>query len=266
MARCNKFFSQFFIERTSAFTSKGSITIEASIVVSFFFFAAICLACLFEIMALQIHVKSAMHSVGKEMAMEAYVNPIFSTNKLEQKIAETVGEERLDKSMIVGGRNGIDCRGSKIYKGSTIMDLCACYQIEIPITMFRLPVIIREEIIRVKGWSGEEKSHAPDSENEIVYVTDYGVVYHKELSCTYLELSIQAVPLEGISELRNEAGGKYEACEFCGKNIENKKNVYITRQGKRYHSSLECSGLSRNIYAVLLSDVRGLGGCSKCGK
>lgn len=266
MTRHKKKFSHLHLERTSAFTSKASITVEASFAVSFFFMAVMCLVCLFEIMAIQVNVKSAMHSAGKELAMEAYVNPIFSPGRLEKKIIETVGGERLDKSLIVGGRYGIDCSRSKTYMGSTIVDLCAYYQLEIPVFVFRIPIIAREEIIRIKGWSGADASYVSSQEREMVYVTDHGVVYHQELACTYLELSIQAIPYEDIENHRNENGGKYYACEICGGKVNEQSNVYITKQGERYHCSLECRGIHRNIYAVPLSDVSGLGGCSKCVK
>lgn len=266
MARYYKFFSHSFKERTSAFTSKASITVEAAFSVSFFFIAIMCLVCLFEIMALQIHIKSALHSVAKEMAVEAYWNPMLFPSKVENEIIKTVGEDRLENSMIVGGSRGIDCTGSKMYSGTTIMDLCAYYQVEIPVLMFRIPIIAREEIIRVKGWSGREDGYGSTQKREMVYVTDHGMVYHRELSCTYLELSIKTVSRENISGTRNKNGGTYNPCEMCCEEIENQKNVYITDYGTRYHSSLECSGIDRNIYAVPLSDVSGLGGCSKCVK
>lgn len=264
MARYYKVFSHSFKERASAFTSKASITVEAAFSVSFFFLAIMCLVCLFEIMSLQIQVKSALHSVGKEMAVEAYWNPMLFSSKVENEIVKNVGADRLEHSLIVGGSNGIDCSGSKMYRGTTIMDLCAYYQIEIPVFVFRIPVIAREEIIRVKGWSGDDDSYVLAQNREMVYVTDHGTVYHKDISCTYLELSIKAVSIDSITELRNESGGIYSLCEVCGAELKSQKNVYITDYGTRYHISLECSSIDRNIYAVPLSDVSGMGGCSKC--
>ena len=53
-------------------------------------------------------------------------------------------------------------------------------------------------------------------EDETVYVTGTGLVYHKDYHCTYLDLSIRMVQGKEISELRNESGGRYYACEHCG--------------------------------------------------
>ena len=95
-------------------------------------------------------------------------------------------------------------------------------------------------------------------------MTDYGLVYHKSMNCSYLELSIQAVSASEIENLRNESGGKYHPCESCGEEAVTGGRVFITNYGNRYHTSLDCNKVKRNIYAVPLDEVYGLGGCSKC--
>ena len=106
-----------------------------------------------------------------------------------------------------------------------------------------------------KGGFGKE-------EDETVYVTETGLVYHKDYHCTYLDLSIRMVQGKEISGLRNESGGRYYACEHCGG--KGGGSAYITDYGDRYHSSLSCSSLKRTVYAVPLSEVIGKGACSKC--
>lgn len=256
-------FSHSLVERASAFTSRGSLTVEAAFSVCFFFLAMLCVSYLLEIMALQLTVRNALYSAGKEVAAEAFLNPIVSAQNLEEKMKHIIGEEQLNQSSIVGGSKGLDCSKSRQLGDTTIMELSVCYKVEIPILMFRIPILTKEETLRVKGWTGREKVGAGNPRDEVVYVTDYGIVYHKNLSCTYLELSLKAVKKERIAELRNENGGKYSACTRCG----GKGNiVYVTDHGERYHATLECGGLNRNIYAVKLADLYGIGGCSKCVK
>ena len=60
-------------ERISAFASRGSLTLEAAIVVPIFFFAMLCLAYLLEMMAIQTTVRNALYSAGREVAKEVYV-------------------------------------------------------------------------------------------------------------------------------------------------------------------------------------------------
>lgn len=246
-------------ERASGFTSRGSITVEATISVSIFFFAIIMITNLFEIIYLQTTVKSALCSVGKQMAAEAYYNPLVIGSQMEARMVETIGEETLENSMIAGGSQGLDCSRSRAYLTTTIMELVVDYKIELPILMFQVPILNQSESIRVKGWTGDESLGLGLGDYEIVYVTDYGMVYHSDISCTYLELSIHPVKSTNIPSA-------YTACEYCGEPSAGQKTVYITEYGNRYHRTLNCQGLKRNIHAVPKKDVYGRGGCSKCVK
>ena len=252
-------------ERASSFTSKGSITVEAAFVVCFFFLAAICLVNIMEVMSIQTSIKNALHAVGKEYAEESYLRPGIQTAEIERKIIQHIGEERLNRSLIANGSAGLDASESKRYWGTTIAEFKVKYQIKIPVALFRISMPWQEEMVRVKGWTGYE-FHLPEWEGEkIVYVTDYGVVYHSDRKCTYLDLSVRTVDRTEIENLRSEGGSKYKACGLCSLWTV-QSQVYITDYGERYHSSLDCSGLRRSVYAVPLSDVYGLGGCSKCVK
>ena len=253
-------------ERASAFTSRGSLTLEAALVVPIFFLAILCITYLFEMMAIQTAMRNALYSAGRQLAQNAYVSPIVSAKELEQQIIEDIGRERLGRSLIVGGAAGIDCGKSTSNWGTAEFDLSVCYDLEIPILMFRIPVISREETIKIKGWNGYAEGFSfPDAETK-VYITDYGLVYHKDMACTYLELSVREVKAEEVEDLRNQSGGKYYACSFCKHTPALGGKLYITDYGNRYHNSLECSRIKRNVYAVPLDEVFGLGGCSKCVK
>lgn len=253
-------------ERVSGFASQGSITVEATIAVSLFFFAMMTLASLFEIMYLQTTIKSALCSVGKQMAAESYFQPLVLSGQMEKRMVELIGEEVLENSYIVGGKDGIDCSRSRSYLTTTIMELQVDYQIELPFLMFRIPILSRSESIRIKGWSGKEGDGIDLGENEVVYMTEHGIVYHSDISCTHLELSIHPVSKEALEEYRNAGGEKYSACLFCKEPEILQKVVYVTEQGDRYHSTLDCIGLKRTVYTVLKKEIYGIGGCSKCVK
>lgn len=253
-------------ERTSAFTSKGSLTLEAAIVVPIFFFAMLCLAYLLEMMAIQTTVRNALYNAGKEAAKQAYAGAILTSGELEQQIVENIGIDRLGRSVVFQGVNGIDCGKTKCNWSTGVMDLSARYQVEIPILMFRITPITCEETLRVKGWTGYVSSASGDTKEDMVYVTETGMVYHKDSKCTYLDMSIRSVQMDHIEELRNQSGGKYYACEFCGDDKTDSRTRYITDYGTRYHTSLECRKIHRNIYAISIDEAYGLGGCSKCVK
>ena len=121
--------------------------------VPIFFFAVLSLVYLLEIMNVQTVMRSALHCAAKEIAEEAYVNPLVIRGKLEKHIVEHVGETWLDHSVISGGSDGIDCRKSMAWGSTGIMDLSLIYKVEVPILMFRIPAIVQEESMRVKGWN-----------------------------------------------------------------------------------------------------------------
>lgn len=261
------YFYKFFIKRASVFTSKtkkASITVEAAMAVPLFFFAVISLLYLMEIMAIQTSVRAGLQYAGKELAKEAYTVSTVIPWKLEEDIVNGIGAGRLDRSIVVGGSGGIHCQKSRMSAITGIGNLVAEYEVRLPIPMFGLsPVTYRQEM-KVKGWTGYEKSGFIEPDEQTVYVTETGLVYHKNYHCTYLDLSIHMVQSSQMNELRNEDGGKYYPCEHCTHGTQ--EGVYITDTGNRYHNSFACSGLKRTIYAVPVSEVAGKGACARCGK
>ena len=252
-------------ESASVSTSvKGSITVEAAMAVPVFFFAVLCLFYLMEIMSVQTAVRSGLQDVGKLLAEQGYDQQFLLPSKVESDVVSSIGAERLQRSIMEGGSGGIDCSQSHMSGRTGIAQLTAVYKIRIPVPIFAIPPVSYRESIKVKTWCGYEKAGLESDDSETVYVTETGVVYHKDYNCTHLKLSIHMASASEIEHMRNESGGKYHPCEHCG-NISS-GNVYITDYGDRYHSSLSCSGLKRTVYAIPLSEAVGKGACSKCGQ
>lgn len=118
----------------------------------------------------------------------------------------------------------------------------------------------------VKPWTGYNVADGKNrnEEDKIVYMTEYGSVYHKNRSCTHLSLSIQAIASDLVFTERNESGECYEPCEYC----EDKgfvTVVFITSHGNRYHTTAKCRGLKRSVKTLRLSEVEGISPCQKCG-
>lgn len=118
----------------------------------------------------------------------------------------------------------------------------------------------------VKPWTGYDVSNIKNrkEEDSVVYMTEYGSVYHKNRACTHLVLSIRAVGFADVKEKRNEDGEFYEACEYCGENGM-VTIAYITSYGNKYHTTTKCQGLKRTIKTIPLSEVKGVSPCQKCG-
>ena len=255
---------QVLSERTSLSASpKGSITVEAALAVPIFFLAVVSLLYLFEIIAVQTSVRAGLQYAGKNIAKEAYVDKILMPAEIERDVIEAIGEERLDRSIVLDGCGGIHCNDSRLSARTGIGILKASYDVRLPIPVFRGAPIKYQVTRKIKAWTGYEKEFFGAVDDKTVYVTETGLVYHTDYHCTHLDLSIHMISKENVSSERNESGGKYYPCEQCCS--EEGGLVYITDTGDRYHSALSCSGLKRTVYAVPLSEVIGKGACSRCG-
>lgn len=264
-----KFFSPSR-KRASPFASnkkeQGSITVEAALAIPIFFLAVICLIYIMEIMAIQTSVKCATHYACKKAAKEVVAAPVLLPGKVTTDLVEAIGANRLDRSIVVGGSRGIHCHQSWVNPVTAVVQLEVSYQVKLPFPQFHIPVLSYKESMKMKGWTGYVKDTLGHDGEEIVYVTDTGTVYHRDCHCTHLDLSIQMVTGSQVLGLRNENQGRYKPCEKCIHGGSTAGVVYITNTGNRYHGSLSCSGLKRKIYAVPLSQVKGKGACSRCGR
>lgn len=268
--------SHTYAERASAFISfrnakkkkrrySAVITVEAAVAFPLFFFAAVCLVYMLEMMSVRTSVRAGMQAACHAYAEEAAVFPLAVPSKLEEKIINSVGAERLDRSIIFGGSSGIDAGGSWA-SAAGVLKLHVSYRMRIPITAFGGLMSSQEETMTAKGWTGYQDEWSLDEKEETVYVTENGIVYHKDYYCTYLDLSVHTVPGSSVGDLRNENHGKYYPCERCVRGAGPAAGVYITDQGDRYHNSASCSGLKRTVYAIPVSEAAGKGACSRCVK
>ena len=125
-----------------------------------------------------------------------------------------------------------------------------------------------QNTITVHAWTGAEEqndSEKGDTQEEMVYVTESGSVYHRKLGCRYLKVSLRQVSGSRISSMRNSYGEKYAACESCSRGQSPAGSVYVTSTGNRYHNQETCSGLKRTVKLVKLSQVGSMHACSSCG-
>lgn len=235
---------------------KGSITIEAAFAIPLFLFAALCLIWMIEIQSIKIGVKQAAYSAAKSAAEDTAVIPVLNTIKLKSDIIRLLGKERIERSIIVDGSEGISCWNSYLSSKTGEMNIHVKYEVRVPLPLFGNPSAKMEETFRIHGWTGYGKDKKTE-DSEIVYITEKQSVYHEDYHCSYLQLSIRFVPYEQLEEIRNENGGIYYACEKCVYG-DASTGVYITENGSKYHNSLGCSGLKRTIRAVKKTEVQGL--------
>lgn len=204
----------------------GSMTIEAALVLPLFLFAVMNLMSFIEIYRLQGNWNMTLHQTVKELAAVGGA-------------ADVTGED--------------EC-----------IDLIFPYKAEPFFSVVGFSDFVMFSRMRTRAWTGYDVESAnTDEEEELVYITEYGKVYHLTKSCSFLRLSIRAVNVNQVEKLRNADGSCFYICEECGDKCSN--IVFITSYGNRYHGTLQCRGLKRTIQEIPLSEVGDRTACKKCG-
>lgn len=246
---------------------KGSLTIEASLVLPVFLFAMFLALSLINLMRFHLNLQEAVHQETRKLAMSSFREWNASSGSVGGEILARLNGTMLNRAPVKGGAGGIDFSGSKL-SNREVIEITAAYEAKLPYDFFNIfdrrfcaRCFMHTFIGYEKGL--DERSVERKSE-EYVYVTETGTVYHKDRECTYLRLSIKEVDRSALKDLRNSSGHKYYACRSCGKAAGGK--VYITSDGTCYHSSLSCHGLKRTVNSIPLSQAKGRRPCSRCGK
>lgn len=251
------------------YSKKGSYTVEAAVV--FPFTAAFWVAVLFFFRVLQVEteVQEALFYAGRMAAVEAGTveNDTALLASAVVLFEAEVSQYPVVSRFVSGGNLGISLLDSKV--DEEILQLRAEYSLKLPFSFFGVSGLKIVQNSNNRKWNGkivETDGDGDGDEDDVwVYVTDYGSVYHRSESCSYLNPSIHTTTLGAISSLRNRSGGIYYACSGCNAGELSGGIVYYTNYGTNYHSSLSCSGLKRTTKKVRLSEVEGMRACSKCG-
>lgn len=211
--------------------------------------------------------------VNEELNQElkTILGTILDSSYIKIKLYEYLDVDEINESAVKNGINGIRTYLSSFMKDDRTIDIIVTYKINIPIPFFNLNTIDVLQRVRVRAFSGKYVNKK-DSEDvlpsDIVFITKYGTVYHKDNRCSHIKLNITPIPSEELIHARNENGGKYKACDLCLRNNNSIDGlvVYIAKSGDRYHIKLECSGLKRLIEQISFADVGTRTPCKRCYK
>ncbi|HJD31259.1 MAG TPA: hypothetical protein H9912_04865 [Candidatus Eisenbergiella stercorigallinarum] len=204
------------------------MTVEASLAVPIFLFFMVNVLSMLLFFHTFLSNLERLHQQGRQLSMMAYL--AGDSGLIRDEMVQLVFPERIQPPVPVIG-----------YPGTTIVSCCY-----------------------MRAWTGYdvERRAGEDGEETYVYITDNGTAYHRSRACTHLTLSIMLVGKEEAAGMRNASGGKYSPCEKCGG--EGSGIVYVTKEGDRYHSTIECSGLKRSVRCIPLSEAGGRTPCSRC--
>ena len=244
----------------------ASMTLEAAMILPLFLFFMMGILSVFDMVLLQSSVSAALFRAGREAAEYAwYYRYALGEGGESDLPAEAVSSgltmlwigSRVNELVQEEDPVGRTLAGPVTLIGSQVLD-----------RMVGIGEISLQSTYAGHAWTGYRLSETEDKtqeeEDEIVYVTDTGRVYHRSRACTYLQPSVRSVQGSLVSGERSLGGAVYHPCEYCRPSPAG--TVFITSYGNRYHSSSSCSAIHRNIREVPLKSVEGrMRPCSKCG-
>lgn len=253
------------------------MSIEAVVIIPIFVCFMVFIMFLFRVLQVQITMEKALRYTAETLAVTAYDTYDEEEKMAKGEAVDLVAAEllllsKLDEyncptSFIDGGKMGISLLSSE-FDGEDIK-LKASYDMTPMVNFFGRLTYHFVQCSVARKWIGDgEIGDASGDNNENddwVYITTNGTVYHLTRGCHYLDLSIREVAGSNVHNERNASGSKYTVCPMCKKNTW-KTFVYITDYGESYHSSLTCSGLKRTIMMIRKKEAinKGFGCCSKC--
>ncbi len=261
----------FELETPQCICQKGSLTVEASLLLPLLacFFAF--LLFFFRILQVQLTIQEALEDTGRALA-------VMSECELSEKETETpeyyaiakafltaklAGEEHVNR-YVTGGTFGITLLTSEWDRDDLVLEVN--YAMKFPVDLLGKRYFWMTQRASFRKWIGWHAINQVDAAQMTVYVTKNGEAFHRRISCPYLTLSIRTVKTSELEKLRNNSGERYQLCEICGEEGNNTGAVYITNYGTRYHKKISCSGLKRTIYQITFSEIGGRHACPKCWK
>lgn len=259
---------------------KGSLTVETALVLPVFLFALIAVIFIGEAVRFSANLSASLLDTAEKLSVYAHAGSAVGEGvsagamggkALSLTLGKSMAVSRLGKGYVEGspvekGVYGLSFLHSSVMGPDQMIDLNAVWRMK---PLFPFPgvkgfkIIDRARIRAFTGYDNTGKHDMPEEEEEIVFITPSGSVYHRSRSCSHLNINIIRTDRDGVGNLRNNSGGKYYPCEYCGGGESS--TLYVTDDGDRYHTKISCPGLKRTIRAVPISHAGGRRACLDCG-
>ncbi len=262
----------------------AGMTVEACLLLPLFLFFFVNMGCAIEMIRLHGNLQFSLWQLGSRMSLYGYVvhsgeepeegnqepgwwgdmaGMLLASTYIKARLIDLTGREYLDHSPLRKGAEGLELWESDIFGEEDEIDIVVTYTVSpwnslAGFFFFRMANRYSAHIWNGYGLPLEEESV------RVVYVTENASVYHEDRNCSYLQLSIRQIPWAEADRWKNSSGRAYEPCQKCGgENIS--MFCYVTDQGRRFHSMVDCPGLKRTVSAVALGQSGAVRPCSRCG-
>jgi len=248
----------------------ASLTAEAAIELPIFFLCIVIVLNYTAVFRTAGEFSNSLTQTAEEMAIVAYKDSYSDANQIIRgAISDTYAHAKVidtisDPSSV---KLASFINSSYMREGDRIR-LVLTYQPRAKFSLIPLPLTFFVQKAVIRGWTGRlgpgEAQADGSASGQKVYVTEYGTVYHTDPNCTHINLTIMQVSKSELKRARNLSGGKYKHCKYCGRGHGD--CYYIDPYGDRYHTSLDCPGLTRTVSEVDIHDCAGMTECADCKK
>ena len=255
-----------FISYMKNKTIRGSMTIEAAVLLPMLLFFFMHLASVMEMLRFHGKMETALWNVGNQMAV--YIDSFANENDVSTdtllswvlvngQIRTFLGKEYLENCPLVYGAAGLNYLLSDCLNQEECIDIQVTYQVAPQVSIF--PFLYRRMYSGYYGraWTGYDVS-GPKTGRKYVYVTPKGEVWHATWECSYLYHQVDEVS-------KSEVQNRYEVCEWC-KDQEQREVVYITSEGEKYHLLPDCRAIYKKVIALKWEEGMYYRACSRCVK
>ena len=245
---------------------KGSYTLEVAVVIPLMAAYLVTLLFFFSILEIQCKVDEALLYAGRKTAVESSV--VSSEEALllsaETYLLYALKDDKLVEKYIEHGCIGVQLWNSDF--GKEIIVLRADYVVKLPISLWGIGEIKLYSQNMFRKWTGDRllEENENYADENYVYVTTFGEVYHKDLNCRSIHLSIQSTSIESIFFLRGKNGQIYKECKRCNWENDEKERVYYTDYGEWYHKNIACSSIKRTVDKISIEEVGNRRPCNYC--
>lgn len=263
-----------YVGRISRFSSlgslRGSMTVEASIVLPLFLFFFLQIAGFIEMLRLHSNLEYGLWNTGKTLMLYGAVEEVaesipdvaVSYVYVKNALRKTLGTEYLDGSPLRYGSDGLNFLETEILNDSDEVKLVLTYQVKPAISILPFPYARMANIFYGRAWTGYDVASA-DSTSKVAYITKYGEVWHSTPDCSHLKLSIQKVTAGEVNSYKNRWGEGYVKCSICVSGAT-PEVLYITQDGDCFHYKESCAGLTRNVITIAWEEREKYRACSRC--
>lgn len=218
------------------FSPKGSLTVEAALVLPLFLLVSLTLLSFIDVMRI---------TIDKQMRQQEILRSGAVTASL--------------LSNAMKGTEG-DC---------ITIDYVYPQKLSIGGFGYKKVFVRQRSMVHIFNGYDDSRGDCIGEVQDYVYITKYGSVYHRKRNCYALNVSVKELSGAAVKGARNTDGKIYRTCSVCTRGYtkaELKKiPVYITDYGLKYHVRPNCPDLTRTVQVIKIEHAGEKTPCRICG-